>query len=269
MKAWAGAAAALLSATPGLAEAGPLRVMSLDQCADQYVLALAPEAELALSPRADDPDAWLREAARGRARVRPTLEAAIGFRPDVVVRYWGGEPRLLAALERRGTRVLTIEDATDMAGVRANLRKVSTGLGQAKRGDALIQHMDRRLAQAAGAGRGREAVYVTPGGYTSGSGTLIDAMLTAAGFRNGTRASGFQPLGVEQIALQAPALFVRGFFNLWRSDWRGPGRHPVVSRAARGRTVTDLPPAALGCPAWFAADASAQLADAARKETGR
>lgn len=96
----------------GAAEARPLRVMALDQCADQYALALSPDADLALSPRADDPDAWLRTAAAGRRRMRPTLEAAIAFRPDVVVRYWGGEPRLLARLEATGVRVVTIEDAT-------------------------------------------------------------------------------------------------------------------------------------------------------------
>lgn len=130
MTAVRGALAALLVLTPAGAEARPLRVLSLDQCADQYVLALAPEAELALSSRADDPDSWMREAARGRPRVRPTLEAAIGFQPDVVVRYWGGEPRLLAALEKRGARVLNIDDATDMEGVRENLRAVSGGWGR-------------------------------------------------------------------------------------------------------------------------------------------
>ncbi|HEY1072271.1 ABC transporter substrate-binding protein [Brevundimonas sp.] len=249
---------------PTFAEARPLRVLSLDQCADQYVLALAPEADLALSSRADDPDSWMRRAARGRTRVRPTLEAAIGFQPDVVVRYWGGEPRLLAALEKRGTRVLAINDATDMAGVRENLRSVSHGLGQEARGAALIAHMDRRLAQAAGGGRGREAVYVTPGGYTTGAGSLIDSILKAAGFRNGVTGPGYRPLGIEKIALTPPTLFVRGFFQQWRSDWRGPGRHPVVARAAKGRTVADLPASALSCPAWFAADASAMLAEAAR-----
>ena len=30
--------------------------MSLDQCGDQYAMALSPNAKLALSPRADDPD---------------------------------------------------------------------------------------------------------------------------------------------------------------------------------------------------------------------
>jgi len=261
---WRGAFLALLVLTPAVAEARPLRVLSLDQCADQYVLALAPEAELALSSRADDPDSWMREAARGRPRVRPTLEAAIGFQPDVVVRYWGGEPRLLAALDKRGTRVLAINDATDMRGVRENLRAVSQGLGQEARGAALIAHMDRRLAQAAGGGRGREAVYVTPGGYTTGAGSLIDSILKAAGFRNGVTGPGYQPLGIEKIALSPPALFVRGFFQQWRADWRGPGRHPVVQRAAKGRTVADLPAATLSCPAWFAADAAVLLADAAR-----
>ncbi len=264
MRAVHGALLALLFLSPGVAEASPLRVLSLDQCADQYVLALAPEATLALSSRADDPDSWMRQAARGRPRVRPTLEAAIGFQPDVVVRYWGGEPRLLAALEKRGTRVLTVNDATDMEGVRENLRTVSRGLGQDARGAALIVHMDRRLAQAAGGGRGREAVYVTPGGYTTGSGSLIDSILKAAGFRNGVTGPGYQPLGIEKIALSPPALFVRGFFQQWRADWRGPGRHPVVARAAKGRTVADLPAATLSCPAWFAADAAVLLAEAAR-----
>lgn len=264
MKRRCGALAVVFLMTPFAAEARPLRVLSLDQCADQYVLALSPEAELALSSRADDPDSWMRQAARGRTRVRPTLEAAIGFQPDVVVRYWGGEPRLLAALEKRGTRVLSINDATDMAGVRENLRAVSQGLGQEARGAVLIAHMDQRLAQAAGGGRGREAVYVTPGGYTTGSGSLIDSILKAAGFRNGVSGPGYQPLGIEKIALSPPALFVRGFFQQWRSDWRGPGRHPVVTRAAKGRTVADLPASTLSCPAWFAADAAALLAEAAR-----
>jgi iron complex transport system substrate-binding protein len=254
-------AATLALGGAGGAEARPLRVMSLDQCGDQYALALAPEAELALSPRADDPDAWLRAQAAGRRRVRPTLEAAIAFRPDVVVRYWGGEPRLLARLEAMGARVVTLDDAADFAGVRGNVRKAAAGLGVPARGEALLARMDQRLAQAAPApgASPRTALYLTAGGFTAGAGTLVDAILKAAGFSNAAASPGFAPVSVERIALFPPARFVLGFFDQTRGDWRGPGRHPVVRNATAGRVAAQLPAATLTCPAWFAADAAAML----------
>ena len=238
--------------------------MSLDQCADQYVLALAPDAMLALSPRADDPDAWLRKAARGRRMIRPTLEAAVGFRPDVVVRYWGGDPALLRGLQRRGVKVIEIADATDMAGVRADIRVVSSGLDQPGRGAALIARMDRTLAEAKPAATSprASALYMTAGGFTAGTGTLIDAMFRAAGLNNLAPGPGFGPVSVERIVLSPPARFVLGFFDQIRADWRGPGRHPAVRRAAQGRTQARLPAAVLTCPAWFAADGVAMIANA-------
>jgi iron complex transport system substrate-binding protein len=243
------------------ASAEPLRVMSLDQCADQYVLALVPDARLALSPRADDPDSWMREAAKGHRQVRPTLEAAVGFRPDVVLRYWGGEPRLLERLDQGGSRVLTLADASDFDGIRANIRTVAIGLAVPKRGERLIATMDRRLAAARAQDRQpKAALYLTAGGFTSGSGTLMDAMLKAAGFKNAADRPGFGPVSVERIALTPPARFVLGFFDQVRADWRGPGRHPVVRKSAQGRTVTRLPAAVLTCPAWFTADGVARIA---------
>lgn len=259
------AAGGLLITTAGHAEAGPLRIMSLDQCADQYVLALRPDAELALSPRADDPDAWLRDAAKGRARVRPTLEAAVTFRPDVVVRYWGGEPRLLARLERRGTPTAIISDATDFNGIRANIRTVAKALNAEARGETLINRMDARLAQAAPKTAKRPtALYLTAGGFTAGKETLIDAIFSAAGFHNAADKPYFNPVSVERIALFPPLRFVLGFFDQARGDWRGPGRHPVVRHAAEGRVAAKLPAATLTCPAWFAADAAVLLSEGER-----
>ncbi|MBW8302923.1 MAG: ABC transporter substrate-binding protein, partial [Brevundimonas sp.] len=218
-------------------------------------------AELALSPRADDPDSWMREAAAGRRRVRPTLEAAIGFQPDVVVRYWGGDARLLARLEAGGVRVVTLEDAADFDGVRRNVRITASALDAGPRGDALIARMDARLREAAPdpAAPKRSALYLTAGGFTAGQGTLVDAILGAAGLANLVRAPGFAPVSVERIVLWRPARFVLGFFDQSRGDWRGPGRHPAARAAAKGRIAARLPAASLTCPAWFAADAAAML----------
>ncbi|WP_420478509.1 ABC transporter substrate-binding protein [Brevundimonas sp. FT23028] len=262
MRRLAACVAALICLVAVPADARPLRVMSLDQCADQYVLALRPDAELALSPRADDPDAWLREAARGRLRLRPTLEAAVTFQPDVVVRYWGGEPRLLSRLEARDIRTAEIADATDFDGIRANIRAVAHALDAAPRGEALIARMDARLAEAAPKTPARPtALYLTPGGFTAGRETLMDSIFRAAGVRNAEERPYFQPVSVERIALFPPVRFVLGFFDQSRADWRGPGRHPVVRNATRGKVAAHLPAAALTCPAWFAADAAALLRD--------
>ncbi|MEQ7155227.1 ABC transporter substrate-binding protein [Brevundimonas aurifodinae] len=258
---WALAAAVWTLTAPNAMAQAPTRILSLDQCADQYVLALAPDADLYLSPRADDPDSWMRAAAIGRPRVRPTLEAALAVRPEVVVRTWGGDPRLLWALESRGVRILQIGDAKEMADVQRNTQAAADALGRPDAGRRLVHRMERTLSLSAPSGEERgSALYMTAGGFTAGTGTLIDAILRAAGYANTAGIVGFGPISVERIAVAPPRRFVLGFFDQLRADWRGVGRHPVVRRASAGRVVADLPGAAITCPAWFAADAARMIA---------
>jgi iron complex transport system substrate-binding protein len=252
---------------PAKAQADAQRVMSLDSCADQYVLALAPrEAVVGVSPRAEAPDSFLRAKAAGLPKRRTTIEAVLGARPDVVVRQWGGDARLTAALARRGVRTVSLGDATDFDGVRANVREVAKALNRQAVGEALLARMDRNLAQAAGAGRGRSAFYLTPGGYTAGPGTMIDAMFRAAGFANASSQSYFAPAPLEELVLNPPKAVVLGFFDLTRAgaDRWGPGRHAALRKATRGRVIASLPGAMLGCSAWFAADGARVLAEAER-----
>jgi len=233
-----------------------LRVMSLDGCADQYVLAMVPEAELALSPRADDADSYFAEKARGRRRIRPGLEAAIGFRPDVVVRQWGGDARLLAALKRRGVKVVEIGDASDLGDVRDNVLRVARELDSPEVGERLAADMDARLARAREkAARRESALYLTASGWTSGPGTLVDAVMTAGGVTNATKAAGFGAVGLESLALNPPDRFVLSFFDRPGSDRHGVGRHEVIRRAVSAGETHVIPAALLSCPAWFTAEA--------------
>ena len=258
--------AALLWLTAyGAAAAAPQRVVSLDQCSDQYVLALVPRANIAgLSHRADDQDAHLAAAARGLPQRRSSYEAVFAARPDVVVRYWGGDPRLVRAHEAHGVRVATIHDAQDFDEVRANVTRVAAALGRPDTGERLLAAMDADLAAAAGAAAGRRALYLTPGGFTAGRGSLVDAMLRAAGFRNAEGARGFVPAPMERLVLDPPPTFVLGFFDMARFSRWDLSRHPVLERLRRGRTVASLPGKLLHCPGWFAAEAPRRLAEAAR-----
>ena len=257
----AGAAAALVA---GAAQASP-RVLSLDGCADQFVMALAArDSIVGVSHRADDPDSWLRTRAAGLPVRRASFESVWAARPTVVVRYWGGEPRLLRALGGRGVRVVTVEDATDFAGVRANVARVAGALGREAEGRRVLARMDADLQAARGAWRGREALYLTPGAYTAGSGTLVDALLRAAGMRNAERGAGFRPAPLEQVVLRPPAAVVRGFWDTARfSRWQ-LGRHGGLRRALNGRTAADVPGAMLGCPGPMAAHGARLLGQAAR-----
>lgn len=260
-----GAALAAMLSLAGTAQASP-RVMSLDQCADQYVLALSPrEAIAGVSPRVDDRDSFMGARAAGLPQRRATAEAVLAARPDVVVRYWGGDARLTDALQRRGVRVVKIDEAEDFGGVRANVRRVAGALGQEVAGERLVARMDAQLTRSRGAWRGAPALYLTPSGFTAGRGTLISAVLTAAGLREASGRTGYTAVSLERLAMQPPPSLVLGFFdNFARAMERwGPGRHRVLSRLIGHKAIGSLPGSIAGCPGWFAADGVQMLAQAA------
>ncbi|HJV41568.1 ABC transporter substrate-binding protein [Caulobacter sp.] len=265
-----GVLAAALAFAPVLAVAAP-RVMSLDSCADQYVLALAPrDSIVGLSHRAVSRDSYMRASAAGLPLRRATFESLVAARPQVVVRLWGGDARLSRALEKKGVSTVTLDDAADFDGVRANVRKVAAALDRRAEGEAIVARMDAQLARAAqagkGAGKGRPALYLTPGGYTAGPGTLIDSLLKAAGYSNAATNPYFSPVSLEAMVMRPPAAVVLGLFDMARagSDRWGPGRHAALRRVVATRTAASLPASVVGCPGWFAADGSRMLAEAAR-----
>ncbi len=243
------------------------RVMSLDSCADQYVLALSPrEAIVGLSHRAGTADSYMRAASVGLPQRRATVESLVAARPDVVVRLWGGDARLVSALDRRGVRTVGLDDAADFEAVRVNIRKVAQALGRREAGEVLVARMDGQLKASAGAWKGQSALYLTPGGFTAGGGTLIDQILKAAGLTNASKGPFFSAAPLETLVMEPPRAVVLGFFDLTRagSDRWGPGRHAALKRVTAERTIASLPGAVVGCPAWFAADGAVILAKAAR-----
>jgi iron complex transport system substrate-binding protein len=259
------AAAILALALAGRAAAAP-RIVSLDQCGDQFALALAPRDEIVgLSKRALNADSAERALAVGLPQIRPSLEAVLGARATVAVYAWTPDPRLPDALRRWGVTPVAIDEASDFAGVRADIRKVAAALGRPAAGEALIARMDAELRQAHGAWGGASALYLTPGGFTAGRGTLVGAMMAGAGLEAvAGGANGFAPISLESLVMHPPRALVLGFFRdleAGREHWTIAGNGWLRALAAR-RTIASLPGSQLDCPDWTAADGALALAQA-------
>lgn len=264
---WVVCALALLFASS--AAAAPRRIVSLDYCADQFVLALADRDQIvALSRGSQRDDSYFRTRARGIRQTRGALEEVLALRPDLVVRNWGGPWDAEAVYGRFGVPVLQVGDATTFGAARDEVVRASRIIGHPSRGDALARDLDMRLAHLhATAPLSRPPVmYLSAAGAVPGANTMMNAVIEAAGGRNMRAGEGWTVLPLERLVQMPPAVIALGFFDHGRSrvnPWL-PGRHPALRRAlARAETVT-LPTASIACEAWYAIDAAEQLAAALR-----
>jgi iron complex transport system substrate-binding protein len=250
----------------GTVSAAPAkRVVSLDYCADQYLLELLPrENILALSPDARLDFSYHRERAAGLPQVRAVAEDVIALEPALVVRSYGGGPRALYFFERAGVPVVQLPYADDLDGVRQAARTIARSLGVPGRGEELVAGFDRRLAAIESQKSRPKALYVTAGGATGGPGTLADEMLGAAGLDNFESRPGWHSLPLERLAYVDPDLIVGAFFDAatQQTAYWSVMRHPVARRLLRERPAVMLPGAWTSCGAWFLADAVEALAAA-------
>ncbi len=240
--------------------AGARRVMSLDYCADQYVLALADRDQiLALSKDAESERSYYAAAARGLPRNSGEAEEIVMARPDLVIRFWGGGYGSEAMIRRFAIPTLTLPFGQSLSEMSGSLRKVAQALGQEARAEALIADMERRLAAVRDRWRDLPqasrplAFYVTSGGTTTGQGTLVHEMMLAAGLRNAGAErgqAGWRNADLERLILDPPEAMILGFHDLslnLSDHWR-LGRHRSLRALLAARPTVYLDSRILACP---------------------
>lgn len=245
------------------AHAAPRRIVSLDYCADQFVLALANRDQIAALSRGSlRDDSYFRDRAVGIRQTRGTLEEILALRPDLIVRNWGGPWDAEQVFARFDMPVLQVGDTPDFTAARADLLDAAQTIGQSSRGAALARDLDARLAHLAAHRGNAPVMYLSGGGAVAGRGTLLDAVITAAGGRNIHTDTSWQVLPLERLVQTPPALIALGFFDTGRDRMNAwsPSRHPAVRRALAHVRTVNLPPATISCEAWYAVDAAEAIA---------
>lgn len=240
------------------------RIISLDYCADQFVLKLVEKNRiLAVSPDAQRPFSYMRDKAQGVAQVRPSAEDVLALQPDLIVRSYGGGPNASAFYERAGVPVVNVGWAPDIAAVQRVILELSDALDEPDRGAAVVSQMKTRLAKIQHEGTAPKALYMTPSGVTSGPGSLIHDMLRAAGLENYQRTPGWRSLPLEQIAVTPPEMIAAAFFdasNNHKSGWSAM-RHPVARNQLEEQPTVYLEGAWTSCSGWYLLDAIEALAN--------
>ena len=191
----------------------PRRIVSLNLCADQFLLALADLGDLAALTRlARDPGmSAAAVAARAVPVTRGGAEDVLALRPDLLFVAPGFGAARAVRLAARGVKVVELPPAESYAAIREQAMTVATAIGRPERGRALVARMDRDLAAVPRPGGGKIAAYYQRRGFLTGTGTLVDELMGRVGLVNLAHRLGTGPLArvsLERMALARPDYLV-------------------------------------------------------------
>lgn len=164
----------------------PTRIVSLNLCADQYLLALADPGQIAGLTRFARDSAM--SAGAEKARAMPILggsaEEVLAVEPDLIVGMPARRSEMMGALAGRHYNMVNLPAAKSYADILDRIRTVAKAVGHPDRGEALIARMNAELAALPHPHNAGVAAYYQRRGYLTGTGTLIDDLLTRAGLTN-------------------------------------------------------------------------------------
>jgi iron complex transport system substrate-binding protein len=177
------------------------RIVSTNPCLDAILVELVPPERIAaISHYSQDPRATSMSLARARRlpATSGTAEEVIALKPGLVLASSFTAPATLTAYRRLGLKVATFGTAATIEANREQIREIARAVGAPERGEALVARIDRAVVEAAPPDAKRPSALLWLGGsnLVNGHGTLIDDLLTHAGFRNASADYGVTQTGV-------------------------------------------------------------------------
>ena len=203
--------------------APPARIVSINLCADELLLALADPGQIAaLSIYATDPDlSFMAEAAEHFRHDAAAAETVVDLKPDLVLAGRFTKRATRDMLKRLGYRVVELDAVSSIAQSVAQIGSVAALVGHADRGAALIAAIEAAEARArAAAPRDAPpptAVFYQRRGYVTGGNTLTNELMAVVGLANqggalAGKSGGF--VSLERLVVARPDYLVVGASDL-------------------------------------------------------
>jgi len=256
-------------AGPAFAQEPPRRVVSMNVCTDQMAMLIAAPGQLhSVSYLAGDPASSVLAAQAGAYAVNHGLaEEIFLMQPDLVLAGTYTTRATVSLLRELGIRVEEFQPENSFDDIRVNLRRMGEVLGQQEKAEALVTEFDTRLAALSTARSDATVATYYANSFTSGAGTLVDAIISASGLVNIASELGFTgtaTLPLELLVLSDPDVLVDG-----GRDYDTPALaeenyvHPAYRALAARSAHAAVPARYTICGAPFTTEAVRLLKEAA------
>ncbi|WP_243374879.1 ABC transporter substrate-binding protein [Microvirga solisilvae] len=199
---WPICIALLLGSGAGEAQAKPRRVVSLNLCTDEMLLALGDREQIAsLSFLINDPSISIMvDEAKGLPVNDGRAESILFECADLVLTGTFGQHHQAALLKAQGLEVMTLGPWTSLADGREQIRSLARALGHPERGEALLGEIDATLRRTKDIVSKQPSILVYDrGGWVSAANSPMNELLAHMGFKPHHEALGLPYGGVARL----------------------------------------------------------------------
>lgn len=234
----AGVAASSTAQRPATSQR-PQRIVSLNLCADQLLLELADRSQIAgLTRNANKPEmSAIAGRIQGLRILGTAAEEILAIRPDLILGMPARRSAAIAVLKDQHYRMIDLKSADTLDDIFASIRTTAAAVGHPERGEAMIARMQRDLAAIPKVGNGKVAAYYQRRGYLTGTGTLVDDLMTRLGFVNLAAKLDKSPLSQmtieEMVAARPDYLIVESATDRVTDQGTEMLHHPALSGIPR------------------------------------
>ena len=180
----------------------PERIITLSMETDEIVLGMVPEKQMvAVNALLDDPaeSPIVAKAEKISTKITdPSVETIVSLRPDlVIVPDWGNLEKV-KPLRDLGLKVVVCRGARNFSEVRENVRLFAQSIGDADKGEAMVQRMDEKIRDIEKKvakipmEKRKKVVLISLMNTYGGSGCIFDDSCHYAGVTNGMSEAGIR-----------------------------------------------------------------------------
>jgi iron complex transport system substrate-binding protein len=219
-----------------LASAAAIKVVSLNLCTDELLLALAaPQQIVSVTHLSQQPQesAYWRRARRYRQN-DGSLLSVVSMKPDLVLTMGGGVRDHARIASRLGIRVLDLPYPQSLGDIERSMATVAAALGRRSTGQQWLGRM--QALQTFQPKRAADTIWLGGGGRSVAATGLAAQWMALAGFKqrplNGDRVS------LEQLLAKPPAILLRSDYRV--GEYSGEQRwlkHPLAKGTKRSRMI--------------------------------